>query len=842
MSICNRVVNITSAGAAIISDNPTETATGTLKVHRCSSAGNTFLTISHANSTKYSYVQLQNDDNSHQYHLGIGNTAVPNAAVRGKFYLFANASSKSLLEIDSSGRAKFQTSVGSGGANASATWHTETSGLQLVGPCACTLSRFMITAVDPASSPNACAVYSQLTMGHWDNSRVLLESTGKQLMITSYDEGIALGNDGSAELCIGTSGDVIIKPTTAKNVDPLGTLCLDITGSTNPQNGGIVMNSTSQTHIRFLSSGNLCWQWRHHNPTTEDKFSAYSWTRACDMFNIQGSNAYFGGYGHITSCAPIYIANTLDPYFINASGNKCMYFYYYQWTGGSCFGQTHLMARFDHSQTNVCQVYPTATLYNASETEGTSSTLAFAGKEASGGNSVGLAYISGRKEGSVSGNWGKGSLNFLVNCDGTQCWTTCMTMCGGVCVIKCLVAPIIQLANSNCVLCLATGGSAGPYFQGSADCTISYWGIDSSWKAQINSDGGFCAANCVVAPFICADCIKTTTCLCTSGALITCQTGAGCNIVACLTRANGVDNHHLSIAVNPDNNCVIYTSSGAQAGLHCFANSVYAPYVSAADGFVLCTKKMHLTDCRCICPASFSTGHLHFGFGSYDNNGVADYADFLLLSSYTDQTGGCQNLLTFRRTGGIGMRIYQSPAWANSSTPSSSPFSTFVEVVHSGNISSYVTETTINNNADNRVITGSGSADTLNGESNLTFNGSTLNVTGSIVASGDITSTSDCRVKCSICEISNAIQIVSNLCGVSFIKNNKRQIGFIAQEVEKILPEIVFNNEDDEENGLKSISYGNITALLLEAIKEQNIRIDNQQEEIDCLKEIIKSK
>ena len=46
--------------------------------------------------------------------------------------------------------------------------------------------------------------------------------------------------------------------------------------------------------------------------------------------------------------------------------------------------------------------------------------------------------------------------------------------------------------------------------------------------------------------------------------------------------------------------------------------------------------------------------------------------------------------------------------------------------------------TTINNNADNRVITGSNTADTLNGEANLTFDGSALSVTGTI-SSGDIT-------------------------------------------------------------------------------------------------------
>ena len=51
---------------------------------------------------------------------------------------------------------------------------------------------------------------------------------------------------------------------------------------------------------------------------------------------------------------------------------------------------------------------------------------------------------------------------------------------------------------------------------------------------------------------------------------------------------------------------------------------------------------------------------------------------------------------------------------------------------------SNITSTTINNNADNRLISGSGTANTLNGESNLTFDGSTLGVTGAITASGAV--------------------------------------------------------------------------------------------------------
>ena len=54
-----------------------------------------------------------------------------------------------------------------------------------------------------------------------------------------------------------------------------------------------------------------------------------------------------------------------------------------------------------------------------------------------------------------------------------------------------------------------------------------------------------------------------------------------------------------------------------------------------------------------------------------------------------------------------------------------------------------ITGTTINNNADNRVITGSGTANTLNGESSLTFDGTQLNTTSTLFGSGNVSKTQD---------------------------------------------------------------------------------------------------
>lgn len=63
-------------------------------------------------------------------------------------------------------------------------------------------------------------------------------------------------------------------------------------------------------------------------------------------------------------------------------------------------------------------------------------------------------------------------------------------------------------------------------------------------------------------------------------------------------------------------------------------------------------------------------------------------------------------------------------------------------------------------------------------------------------------------------------------------------MGMIAQEVEPIVPEIVFTNPVD---GLKGINYSQTSALFVEAIKEQQKQIESQQKEINELKALVNS-
>jgi hypothetical protein len=108
-----------------------------------------------------------------------------------------------------------------------------------------------------------------------------------------------------------------------------------------------------------------------------------------------------------------------------------------------------------------------------------------------------------------------------------------------------------------------------------------------------------------------------------------------------------------------------------------------------------------------------------------------------------------------------------------------------------------------------------------------------LDVSGTIRATGDVIAYSDIRVKENIKTLDNSLEKVVKLRGVEFNKigENIKSIGVIAQEIETILPEVV--RTDDR--GMKSVAYGNISGLLIEAIKDLKVEIDLLKHKIDIL-------
>jgi hypothetical protein len=117
-----------------------------------------------------------------------------------------------------------------------------------------------------------------------------------------------------------------------------------------------------------------------------------------------------------------------------------------------------------------------------------------------------------------------------------------------------------------------------------------------------------------------------------------------------------------------------------------------------------------------------------------------------------------------------------------------------------------------------------------------------LEVAGTIWANGSTisagaTTWSDQRFKTNITPLSNSLDLIMKLKGVRFDWNRSafpernftsgKQVGFVAQDVESVLPELVATDSE----GYKSVSYDKVSAVLVEAVKEQQLTIEKQAKE-----------
>jgi len=95
--------------------------------------------------------------------------------------------------------------------------------------------------------------------------------------------------------------------------------------------------------------------------------------------------------------------------------------------------------------------------------------------------------------------------------------------------------------------------------------------------------------------------------------------------------------------------------------------------------------------------------------------------------------------------------------------------------------------------------------------------------TGSFTATGDITAYSDDSLKTNVQVIDGALGKVEAIRGVTFerIEDGSVSTGVIAQELKAVLPEAVHTDAE----GIHSVAYGNITGLLIEAVKELSAQV-----------------
>ena len=110
------------------------------------------------------------------------------------------------------------------------------------------------------------------------------------------------------------------------------------------------------------------------------------------------------------------------------------------------------------------------------------------------------------------------------------------------------------------------------------------------------------------------------------------------------------------------------------------------------------------------------------------------------------------------------------------------------------------------------------------------------NTTANMTVYGTITQHSDLTIKDNIVEIPNCINKVKSIRGIYYNRTDfntqPTKIGVIAQEVEVEMPELVHN---EEISGIKSVSYTELTAVLVNAIKEQQTIIDDLKTRLETL-------
>jgi len=106
----------------------------------------------------------------------------------------------------------------------------------------------------------------------------------------------------------------------------------------------------------------------------------------------------------------------------------------------------------------------------------------------------------------------------------------------------------------------------------------------------------------------------------------------------------------------------------------------------------------------------------------------------------------------------------------------------------------------------------------------MTIANGDFTTSGQVYAFGNVTAASDARLKTDVEQIRDALTLVNRMRGVFYkrVDTDENQVGVIAQEMQEIIPQVVSENAD----GMLGVSYGNLTAVLIEAVKELSERLD----------------
>jgi len=165
-----------------------------------------------------------------------------------------------------------------------------------------------------------------------------------------------------------------------------------------------------------------------------------------------------------------------------------------------------------------------------------------------------------------------------------------------------------------------------------------------------------------------------------------------------------------------------------------------------------------------------------------------------------------------------------------------SDYGSLVIGVYNSAGSSVTSSATAFNTANTAFVIGNGTASNAKSDAfKVMFNGDAT-VGNDLTVSGDIVVNSDMRLKANIISLGSTLYKLLQIDGKTYTMKRdakqKQKIGVLAQDIEKVFPELVVEN-----NGIKSVNYQGLVPVLINSIKEQQVEINNLKEQDAKMKE-----
>ena len=164
-----------------------------------------------------------------------------------------------------------------------------------------------------------------------------------------------------------------------------------------------------------------------------------------------------------------------------------------------------------------------------------------------------------------------------------------------------------------------------------------------------------------------------------------------------------------------------------------------------------------------------------------------------------------------------------------------SDYASFVIGQYNSSGSSVTNNATSFNTANTAFVIGNGTASNAKSDAfKVMFNGDAT-VSNDLTVSGDVVISSDARLKSNIESLGSTLPKLLQIDGKSYEMKGKQKIGVLAQEIKEVFPELV--SEDDNE--MLAVNYQGLVPVLINALKEQDAKMKEQEKKINRLEKIL---